>query len=983
MSITSYAQNFEDVMLWRVLGHIPNGFYIDVGAQHPVIDSVSKAFYEHGWRGVHVEATAFYATLVRADRPDEIVLQVALSDKPGSLTFYEIPDTGLSTGDAAIAEHHRSRGFNVVETVVNCITLADVFAQIGQRDIHWLKIDVEGMETQVLAGWGNCPAQPWVLVVESTYPNSQIETHQAWEAMVLARGYIHVYFDGLSRYYVLANKPDLAQKFNTPPNIFDGFSLALSVPYNAPTRNLMQQKEQTHQDQLISEQTRATNELQTVRETSVQNEKALGKYISQLQHQISTTVEQKTASMVARDPEATQQIDVLCRQHTERERIITQQLQTSQEKCLSLQKEQTTREQTLLEQTSQAKQEVEHLLRTQLQREQAVAEKLEVLRSQAMRESAELVHNIAEKQLLLQNQHAARENATVLQLKAEKQERSKHEQTLLERTRQAKQEVENLLRLQAQREREVLAQLLAVQQQATRERNELARSQADKLREVGSQAAQSEKVLKQQLHTHQQELRNLHKNLVKREQEAGQEKVELARCYSDKEHALLRQQINCEKTHSLQLLAQQDEFHHLQQEHLKLEQTLLEEHKKIGQQRNGLRDALVLREQETLAQLQAARKQAAQEIAELLRKQSEQKHDLHRQHSEREENLTQQLQGVHQTLQLRAEQYSLELSNKLEERTRLLEACAALEAQLQAEMQTGQQTSMHLRQLLKQVQHSLEMTHTSLSWRITAPLRKLVWIFALNKNQTLAPIGFSASAKPDLVIQVAAEPPPITINQALLEQPMPPSTPAISPNMPTIASTLAELLACHDQQFVVNAYQTLLGRAPDSEGLGYYLGRLRTGFSKIQILAQLRLSNEGKKYTANVQGLDTAIRQHQQGQYPLIGWLFRQFNGSKEHRSTDQTLRSIENKIFMLSNDSHLRFNQLEIALDSLHNLIVQQTQSIAVSLGISAKDNFNATPSTSNLPLEPDGLRNLSPHARDVYFQLKTVAELYSQRVN
>ena len=86
MSITSYAQNFEDVMLWRALGHIHNGFYIDVGAQHPVLDSVSKAFYEYGWRGIHVEATSVYAALIRTDRPDEIVLQVALSDKPGSLT---------------------------------------------------------------------------------------------------------------------------------------------------------------------------------------------------------------------------------------------------------------------------------------------------------------------------------------------------------------------------------------------------------------------------------------------------------------------------------------------------------------------------------------------------------------------------------------------------------------------------------------------------------------------------------------------------------------------------------------------------------------------------------------------------------------------------------------------------------------------------------------------------------------------------------
>ena len=48
----SYAQNFEDVMLWRALKHVERGFYIDIGAQDPVVDSVSLAFYEQGWRGV-------------------------------------------------------------------------------------------------------------------------------------------------------------------------------------------------------------------------------------------------------------------------------------------------------------------------------------------------------------------------------------------------------------------------------------------------------------------------------------------------------------------------------------------------------------------------------------------------------------------------------------------------------------------------------------------------------------------------------------------------------------------------------------------------------------------------------------------------------------------------------------------------------------------------------------------------------------------
>ena len=51
----SYAQNFEDVILWRALHDVTPGFYIDIGANSPTIDSVTKAFYERGWRGINVE----------------------------------------------------------------------------------------------------------------------------------------------------------------------------------------------------------------------------------------------------------------------------------------------------------------------------------------------------------------------------------------------------------------------------------------------------------------------------------------------------------------------------------------------------------------------------------------------------------------------------------------------------------------------------------------------------------------------------------------------------------------------------------------------------------------------------------------------------------------------------------------------------------------------------------------------------------------
>ena len=39
----SFAQNGEDIILWRALGNIENGTYIDVGTADPYDDSITKA----------------------------------------------------------------------------------------------------------------------------------------------------------------------------------------------------------------------------------------------------------------------------------------------------------------------------------------------------------------------------------------------------------------------------------------------------------------------------------------------------------------------------------------------------------------------------------------------------------------------------------------------------------------------------------------------------------------------------------------------------------------------------------------------------------------------------------------------------------------------------------------------------------------------------------------------------------------------------
>ena len=223
MTFISYAQNYEDVMILRALHKVRNGFYIDVGAQDPTVHSVTKAFYERGWRGINIEPATDWFTRLQTQRPHDINIQVAVSESEGTLRFYNIKDTGLSTTNEEYARRHAESGFQVDEEEVPCTTLDNICEKNQVGTVHFLKIDCEGSEKSVLMGLSLVKYRPWIILVESTEPLSDKPTYRTWEALLVGRGYHFVYDDGLNRFYVADEKKNLDKAFSHPPNVFDDF----------------------------------------------------------------------------------------------------------------------------------------------------------------------------------------------------------------------------------------------------------------------------------------------------------------------------------------------------------------------------------------------------------------------------------------------------------------------------------------------------------------------------------------------------------------------------------------------------------------------------------------------------------------------------------------------------------------------------------------------------------------------------------------
>lgn len=223
----SYAQNGEDVVLWRALGGVSAGRYVEVGANHPRDDSATRAFYDRGWSGITIEPVPYFADLQRAERPRDHLVQAAITNTSrGQITLHVVAGTGLSTIVDAVSDRHADAGIDHVDLLVPTLRLDDVLAESGWagEEIHFMLIDVEGAERDVLQSVDLSRWRPWVLVVEATEPNSTVTTHSDWEPQLLAQGYEYCLFDGVSRFYVAAEKADLLRApLSYPACVLDNY----------------------------------------------------------------------------------------------------------------------------------------------------------------------------------------------------------------------------------------------------------------------------------------------------------------------------------------------------------------------------------------------------------------------------------------------------------------------------------------------------------------------------------------------------------------------------------------------------------------------------------------------------------------------------------------------------------------------------------------------------------------------------------------
>lgn len=166
----SFSQDGEDIVISDLFHDRLEGFYIDVGAHHPQRYSNTYYFYLKGWKGINIDAMPGSMESFDALRPNDINLEIPISDKSEILTYYEFDEPALNSFSLSLVQQRVSEtNYKIVSEIqIQTQTLAEVLDKYlpSQQQIDLLSIDVEGLDYQVLISNNWDKYKPKVVLVE-------------------------------------------------------------------------------------------------------------------------------------------------------------------------------------------------------------------------------------------------------------------------------------------------------------------------------------------------------------------------------------------------------------------------------------------------------------------------------------------------------------------------------------------------------------------------------------------------------------------------------------------------------------------------------------------------------------------------------------------------------------------------------------------------------------------------------------------------
>lgn len=166
-----YSQEGEDIILSEFFPEQTDGFYVDIGAHHPMRFSNTYMFYKRGWRGINIDAMPNSMKAFERKRPRDINLEMGVSGKEGEMTYYMFDDPALNGFSKDLSkERDTNSNFEILEERnIKTHPLSKILEEYLPKNqkIDFMSVDVEGLDLMVLKSNDWKKYSPSMILVES------------------------------------------------------------------------------------------------------------------------------------------------------------------------------------------------------------------------------------------------------------------------------------------------------------------------------------------------------------------------------------------------------------------------------------------------------------------------------------------------------------------------------------------------------------------------------------------------------------------------------------------------------------------------------------------------------------------------------------------------------------------------------------------------------------------------------------------------
>lgn len=195
---TFYSQEGEDMILRSLFAGEKGykGFFVDIGAHHPVRFSNTLYFYRRGWRGINVEPTPSAIKAFQLFRSRDINLNLGVGESKTSMKFYCFNEPALNSFSKEVSDRivRESKKYKVIKEVdVEVLPLSEILENYLPKGttIDFMSIDVEGLDYQVLCSNNWEKFKPTYILAEEHVGLHELGSSSIYQ-LLTSKGYVVV-----------------------------------------------------------------------------------------------------------------------------------------------------------------------------------------------------------------------------------------------------------------------------------------------------------------------------------------------------------------------------------------------------------------------------------------------------------------------------------------------------------------------------------------------------------------------------------------------------------------------------------------------------------------------------------------------------------------------------------------------------------------------------------------------------------------------